>query len=76
MDINVLGIETEHAGEIFEGSEKDIIGYMKNVGYHISDTTVGNVLKNHGIEPAPDREKKPTWKDFLSAHWAVMGVWS
>jgi putative transposase len=51
-----------------------IQGALKNVGYHISGTTVGNVLKNHGIEPAPDREKKTTWKDFLKAHWDVMGA--
>ena len=30
-----------------------IQGALANVGYHISDTTVGNVLKQHGIEPAP-----------------------
>ena len=27
-----------------------IQGALANVGYHISDTTVGNVLKQHGIE--------------------------
>ena len=51
-----------------------IQGALKNVGYHISDTTVGNVLKDHGIEPAPDREKKTTWKEFLKTHWDVMGA--
>jgi transposase InsO family protein len=51
-----------------------IQGALKNVGYHISDTTIGNVLKDHGIEPVPDREKKTTWKEFLSAHWEVMGA--
>ena len=33
-----------------------IQGALANVGYHISDTTVGNVLKQHGIVPAPDAE--------------------
>ena len=37
-----------------------IQGALKNVGYHISDTTVGNVLKDHGIEPAPDRIGRST----------------
>lgn len=32
------------------------------------DTTVGNVLKQHGIEPAPDRKKKTTWEAFLRSH--------
>ena len=51
-----------------------IQGALKNVGYHISDTTVGNVLKDHGIEPAPNREKQTRWKEFLKAHWEVMGA--
>jgi putative transposase len=33
-----------------------IQGALDNVGYHISDTTVGNILKQHGIEPAPTRQ--------------------
>ena len=51
-----------------------IQGALKNVGYHISDTTIGNVLKNHGIEPAPERDKNTTWKEFLKSHWDVMGA--
>ena len=34
VDINVLGIETEHAGKVFEGSEADIISYLDAVGYN------------------------------------------
>ncbi|MEZ6055512.1 MAG: helix-turn-helix domain-containing protein [Planctomycetaceae bacterium] len=32
-----------------------IQGALKNLGDHIADSTVANVLKAHGIEPAPDR---------------------
>jgi len=46
-----------------------IQGAMKNLGYHISDSTVANVLKAHGIEPAPDRQPTPAWSTFLKAHW-------
>jgi transposase InsO family protein len=49
-----------------------IQGALANVGYHISDQTVGNVLKEHGIEPAPDRKRQTTWKTFLKAHWDVL----
>ncbi len=49
-----------------------IQGALANVGYHISDTTVGNILKAHGIEPAPDRKRQTTWKTFLKAHWDVL----
>lgn len=34
-------------------------GALKNLKYHISDSTVANVLKAHGIEPAPLRQRTP-----------------
>jgi putative transposase len=39
-----------------------IQGALANVGYHISDQTVGNILKQHGIEPAPNRKRQTTWR--------------
>ncbi|MFT5854372.1 MAG: putative transposase [Verrucomicrobiales bacterium] len=46
-----------------------IQGALANLGHEISDTTVGNVLKEHGIELAPIRKQTTTWKTFLQAHW-------
>ena len=46
----------------------DLCG-LANLGFHISDTTVGNILKAHGIEPAPERESRTAWRTFLAAHW-------
>jgi hypothetical protein len=37
-----------------------IQGALANIGHRISDTTVGNVLKQHGIEPVPDRKRQTT----------------
>jgi putative transposase len=51
-----------------------IQGALANVGYHISDTTVGNILKAHGIEPAPNRGRQTTWSTFLKAHWDVLAA--
>ena len=51
-----------------------IQGALANVGYDISDTTVGNVLKQHGIEPAPDRKRQTTWRTFIRAHWDVLAA--
>jgi putative transposase len=42
---------------------------LANVGHIVSDQTVGNVLKRHGIEPAPTRKRTITWATFLKAHW-------
>ena len=49
-------------------------GHLANVGYPISDSTVGNVLKAHGIEPAPDRGNRTKWSTFLKAHWDVLAA--
>ena len=42
---------------------------LANVGHTLSDQTVGNILKRHGIEPAPERKRSTTWSTFLKAHW-------
>jgi hypothetical protein len=49
-----------------------IVGAMANLGYRISDQTVGNILKRHDIPPAPKRKKTTGWKDFIRTHMAVM----
>ena len=46
-----------------------IQGALANLGHDISDQTVGNILKAHGIEPAPERKRQTTWKAFFKAHW-------
>ncbi|MCA9039541.1 MAG: integrase core domain-containing protein [Planctomycetaceae bacterium] len=46
-----------------------IQGALANVGVHITDTTIRNVLKANGIEPAPDRPASMSWQTFLKAHW-------
>ena len=33
-----------------------IVGVLGSLGHKVSDQTVGNVLKRHGIPPAPERE--------------------
>ena len=49
-----------------------IQGELNKVGYHICDSTVGNILKAHGIEPAPQRKCTGSWETFLKSHWDVM----
>jgi hypothetical protein len=47
---------------------------LANVGHEISATSVTNILKEHGIEPAPRRKRQTTWKTFLKAHWEVVAA--
>ena len=45
---------------------------MSNLGHSLARGTIANILKKHGIEPAPDRLRKTTWKEFLSRHWELI----
>jgi transposase InsO family protein len=49
-----------------------IAGALKHLGYTMSDQTVGNILKRHGIPPAPEREKTTTWNEFIRTHMDVL----
>jgi transposase InsO family protein len=49
-----------------------IVGALASLGHVVSDQTVGNILRRHGIAPAPKRSQSTTWKDFIAAHMAVL----
>ena len=49
-------------------------GALANLGHEISDQSVGNILKAHGIETAPERKRQTTWTTFLKAYWDVLGA--
>ena len=46
-----------------------IRGGLKRVGHDVGRNTIKAILKDHGIEPAPERGAKTSWKTFLAAHW-------
>lgn len=49
-----------------------IVGALKNLGHTVARNTVANILRRHGIEPAPER--KTTWKEFIRSHWEVLAA--
>ena len=49
-----------------------IVGALANLGHEISDQTVGNILKRHGVPTAPERKHTTGWADFIRAHMAVL----
>jgi hypothetical protein len=51
-----------------------IVGALTNLGYAISDQTVGHILKRYGIPPAPERKKTVTWREFIRFHMALLGA--
>ena len=49
-----------------------IQGALANLGHVVGRGTIANILKTHGLEPAPERHRKTTWKKFLERHWDVL----
>ena len=49
-----------------------ISGALKNLGYRVSDTTIANVLRKHGLPPVVERKKEMTWREFVRNHMDVL----
>jgi len=46
-----------------------IQGALANLGHDVGRGTITNVLREQGIDPAPERGKRTSWSTFLKAHW-------
>ena len=51
-----------------------IRGGLKGLGHDVGRNTIKSILKDHGIEPAPDRGADMPWKTFLAAHWDALAA--
>jgi putative transposase len=60
------------AGENRDWGYDRIVGALANLGYEISDQTIGNVLRRHGLPPAPERKRSTTWPAFIRTHLALL----
>ena len=49
-----------------------MVGALKNLGHQLSHQTVGNILRRHGISPAPKRKQVICWKDSIRSHMEVL----
>jgi transposase InsO family protein len=49
-----------------------IQGALANLGHQIGRGTISEILARNGMEPAPERERKTTWKEFLEQHWDLI----
>ncbi len=46
-----------------------IRGALANLGHEIARNTVKRILRERGIDPAPERRRRTSWTTFLRAHW-------
>jgi transposase InsO family protein len=49
-----------------------IRGALDNLGHQVGRGTIANILHEHGIEPAPERDRHTRWSTFLKAHWECL----
>lgn len=49
-----------------------IRGALANLGQEIGHSTIADILARNGIEPAPERGRKTSWKEFLEQHWDLI----
>lgn len=47
---------------------------LSNLGYTVARGTISNILKENGIEPAPERCRKTKWREFLRFHWEMLAA--
>ena len=45
---------------------KTLHGYLKYLGIKVSPSTINRILREHGIEPNPNRPEKTTWNEFIT----------
>ena len=45
-----------------------IQGAMANLGHEVGRGTIANILREYGIDPAPERDKHMPWLTFIRAH--------
>jgi transposase InsO family protein len=60
------------AEENREWGYRRIQGALSNLGHEVARSTIADILKRHGLEPAPERSRKTTWKEFLTRHWELI----
>jgi hypothetical protein len=52
--------------------DRRIQGALSNWGHEVARSTIAGILQRHGIEPATERKKKTSWKEFLTRHWELI----
>jgi putative transposase len=72
IDAEIKALVVRMAQENRSWGYDRIVGALANLGYTISDQTVGNILKRHGLPPAPQRKTTTTWKEFIRTHLDVL----
>ena len=66
------GKPTAHGVLLYSEGYRRIQGALANLGHQVARSTIAGILQRHGIEPAPERKKQTSWKEFLTRHWELI----
>ncbi len=70
-DQEVVNLVVRMARENVSWGYKRIAGELHNLGHTVCSGTVANILRKHGIPPAPMRKRQLSWTTFLKSHLDV-----
>jgi hypothetical protein len=74
------GHEPDPSVDRADGHREPCLGYTRiegalaNVNHEVSRGPIATVLREDGLEPAPDRLNKTTWTEFLKMQWDVLAA--
>ena len=74
IDVAIEELVLKFARENRSWGYRRIVGALSNVGHEVSHQTVTNILERHGLLPAPERERKTPWRDFIRSHTEVLAA--
>lgn len=69
LGIDVRALILELAKNDSNWGYSSIRDRLANLGHRVSRTTIANVLKEHGMDPATKRRRRTSWATFIKAHW-------
>jgi putative transposase len=74
VSAEIRGLIVRMAKENRDWGYTRIQGALVNLDYDVSRSAIASILREHGLEPAPERVKKTTWTEFLKTHWDVLAA--
>ena len=63
---DIAALVTRMAEDNRNWGYRRIQGALANLGHLLAHNTIADILRRHGIEPAPERNRRTTWKEFLN----------
>ena len=74
IDAEIETLVVQIANENPTYGYRRIQGILANLGHDIDSTTIRNILIRNNIDPAPERGRNTTWKQFIESHWDTLAA--